>query len=366
MSLKVTCGFARVAVRQSKLFGVSENEVHRQKHRSISLTDRYEAFKENFEGDIVLTFKDFQQSASHVDKVFNTWKGGKTDQGEKQKFLNHFCINKWRRLASSGKEKHTLHGPCKGCIKEHAPFWNLFNKRVKCPRTRKALMTHETVCNITREVEIEGARQIFEQADAICRKQYKRPLTDVLPELHTTTAEQERSKRRKILREAREQLQQASAKNNKDLIVTYGSGESLNARRVRRLAEEFETKAEAEQRSKQRKEKEASGAVKALNRLGKFADFADFDKDGMKQEVMGFENGTTVNWSELARKYNVKGKGGERPSNAGQLIKLWLQEEGVDTERFNSGTGGERIRRARMLVRCAEEVEIVSILSLRG
>ncbi|XP_019632908.1 PREDICTED: uncharacterized protein LOC109476416 isoform X2 [Branchiostoma belcheri] len=352
MALKVTCGFARVAVRQSKLLRVSENEKSAQKHRSVCPTVRYEAFNEVFKSDTTLSFEDFCKSASHIDKVINGWMGSKTNREDKLKFLDHFKINNWKKLGSSEKAEHTMHGLCKGCCTNHKPFWNLYNKQIKCPKTRKALEFDDLNCQPTTfmklDVEEEGARQLFQQADKICKRQYKRPLSEILPELNITSAEQERSKRRKTMCKAREQIQKAAKRNNKDLDITYGSGESLGSRRVRRLAEEFENRHDAEERTKRRKEREAAGKLKPKDRLGNFGTLCNFDKENLKEEVLAYEDGKDVNWTQLAIKHGVRGKDGNVPGNAGQLVKLWLQSEGIDTDRFKASSTHEVLRKARI------------------
>ena len=70
--------------------------------------------------------------------------------------------------------------------------------------------------------------------------------------------------------------------------------------------------------------------------VGKFENM-DWDKDGMKEEVNSFGDGTSVNWSELARKYGVKNKAGKLAQNGGQIAMEWLKSEVVDVERFKKG-----------------------------
>ncbi len=61
----------------------------------------------------------------------------------------------------------------------------------------------------------------------------------------------------------------------------------------------------------------------------------EWDKDGLKEEVNSFGDGTLVNWSELARRYGVKNKTGQLAQNGGQIVMEWLKSEGVDVGRFN-------------------------------
>lgn len=59
-----------------------------------------------------------------------------------------------------------------------------------------------------------------------------------------------------------------------------------------------------------------------------------WDKQGLKQEVEGYEDGKAVNWSALAKKYNVTNQNGEMAGNGGQIIKEFLQSEGVNVNRL--------------------------------
>ena len=41
-----------------------------------------------------------------------------------------------------------------------------------------------------------------------------------------------------------------------------------------------------------------------------------------------------VNWSELARRFQIKNKNGELAQNGGQIAMEWLKSEGVNVKRF--------------------------------
>ena len=75
-----------------------------------------------------------------------------------------------------------------------------------------------------------------------------------------------------------------------------------------------------------------------------------WDKDGLKFEVESYEDGKFVNWSQLAKQYNITNTKGEIAENGGQIAKEWLKSVGVDTERFkryNVDSDGPRIRRKK-------------------
>ena len=52
-----------------------------------------------------------------------------------------------------------------------------------------------------------------------------------------------------------------------------------------------------------------------------------WDKEGMKAEVMRYPAGTLVNWTDLAKQYNILNKSGELAKNGGQIAQEWLNAE---------------------------------------
>ena len=99
----------------------------------------------------------------------------------------------------------------------------------------------------------------------------------------------------------------------------------------------FEPKAVAIARSED--DKASSERKKAKDHVGKF-DKMTWDKQQLKEEVEGYNDGHIVNWSNLAAKYNVCDKSGQLAKNGGQIVKSWLVSEGVDVSRY--GTENKR------------------------
>jgi hypothetical protein len=54
-----------------------------------------------------------------------------------------------------------------------------------------------------------------------------------------------------------------------------------------------------------------------------------WDKDALKLEVESYEDGKFVNWSQLAKEYNVTNTKGEIAENDDQIAKGWLKSVGV-------------------------------------
>lgn len=97
----------------------------------------------------------------------------------------------------------------------------------------------------------------------------------------------------------------------------------------------FESKEEATERSNLEKFQEK----KKKSPVGKF-DKMEWDQEAMKAEVMGYGDGTLVNWSELGRRYGIKNTSGNLAQNGGQIAFEWLKSEGVDVERLKKRQAG--------------------------
>ena len=53
----------------------------------------------------------------------------------------------------------------------------------------------------------------------------------------------------------------------------------------------------------------------------------NFNKAGLLHEVESYNDTTAINYSDLARKYNVLNSKGKPAKNGGQIIKEYLKEQ---------------------------------------
>ena len=72
-----------------------------------------------------------------------------------------------------------------------------------------------------------------------------------------------------------------------------------------------------------------------------------FDRERCIKLVEERNDEEKINYSELAAKLDVRHINGTKPSNGGQIIKGFLDENGVDVSRFGNINGGFRIRKRR-------------------
>ena len=120
----------------------------------------------------------------------------------------------------------------------------------------------------------------------------------------------------------------------------------------------FESIEEATVRSKDEAEREADGSKKKKVHVGNFENMT-WDKDGLKTEVTQYPDNKVVNWSALARTYNITNTNGNPAKNGGQIVKDYLKSVGVDTGRFKRAKNFDdskecRIRRKKLRLQGGE------------
>lgn len=126
-----------------------------------------------------------------------------------------------------------------------------------------------------------------------------------------------------------------------------------------RLASSYETKASA----KKRREKldldcpsEQSKNAKKDHSGNK--ENAAWDREGLKVEVLGYDDNHTVCWTELAKRYNVCNSQGCLARNGGQIIKEYLISEGIDVTQFTTKDRTKNIIRRRKRRALGGEISI--------
>lgn len=97
--------------------------------------------------------------------------------------------------------------------------------------------------------------------------------------------------------------------------------------------------------------------VKRKRHAGNF-EAMTWDKDGLKNEVEGYGDETKVNWSELARRYQIKNKKGQIAKNGGQIAQEWLISQGVNLHRFSRPSENERQPRRKKLKGLGGEISL--------
>ena len=118
------------------------------------------------------------------------------------------------------------------------------------------------------------------------------------------------------------------------VLRCLGNRQSYASRQEDRMASSFESRQAAKERRDLYMLQVREGKKKEKNHSGNLEKLAGLDN--LKLEVEGYTSGIEINWSALARKYNIRNKRGELAKNGGQIVKDWLVSQGMDVNQFNT------------------------------
>lgn len=129
------------------------------------------------------------------------------------------------------------------------------------------------------------------------------------------------------------------------LFRAYGVTLSLSCRQKLRMTSSFETKEQAKQRTENKIKK---GVKRKLDHVGKYDSYT-CDFEDCCNEVNNYSDDHIINYSDLARKFNLKNSFGNLPKNGGQILKEMLNSQGLDLSRLSCVKKRERsvIRRKK-------------------
>ena len=117
------------------------------------------------------------------------------------------------------------------------------------------------------------------------------------------------------------------------LYRCFGINQSLQKFRDERLALSYESKEAAKERTEKMIADEKSGKRKPKQHAVDFSKVT-WDKDALLKEVQSYPDGKIVNWSDLARKYNITNKKGKVGSNGGQIAQDFVINNGENVHHF--------------------------------
>lgn len=108
---------------------------------------------------------------------------------------------------------------------------------------------------------------------------------------------------------------------------------SLAERQRERLDKSYEPTQEAIERTKNENDLRRIGRKRPHDNVGKRENYS-FDKEKCLKDVKPLKENDPINFSEVARKYNLKNGKGVSPGNKGQVMKTLLKENGVQVEKL--------------------------------
>ena len=171
----------------------------------------------------------------------------------------------------------------------------------------------------SRKAEKQLAKRLLTEIDMQWEDRYEHSFTDMLPQNVPDTnltkkktkgerKKEERARKRKLV----EYINQQQAKNTTMSILA--EAESLSSYNRKRLACSFESPESAPKRSKSHSPKECS---------------LTWDVDAAMEELENFPEDSIINWSAMARKYEIPQK------NGGQILKETAQKHNIDVSKLD-------------------------------
>ncbi|CAB4002168.1 Hypothetical predicted protein [Paramuricea clavata] len=331
-----TCGFAKVIAWQleksTASTAIRSDGESLPKFRSRISKLHYENFIEAFsecKENYSISFATFQKRFQDLHTKFVKWNSRKIN--ERVKYLATFETEKWKKLPSSKKAEHSLQ-ECRGCSHSYSYEQSLFPVKSKqfnnCQDKNNFVTATQTANDVgeskakvkckKREVT-KAARELYAQINLQFQKICQVPLAQALVSVPELQLQQKKSKT-EMKKEKRDCYRKVKARieeewKETDILRCFGNRQSLKSRQKDRLAQAFEPRLSPEH-----------SQVPEIKRspVGIFDKMA-WDKDALKSEVESYENGKFVNWSQLAKDYNVTNTKGKIAANGGQIVKEWLK-----------------------------------------
>ena len=119
---------------------------------------------------------------------------------------------------------------------------------------------------------------------------------------------------------------------NDDIVLLLcsclGGYQSFNARQMEWLNSSFESLEDARDRVNRAAAEEDTGQRKKKNHFG------DYSRITWNKQVEGYHDDKEVNWSDIARRYQVTDSKRLPTKNGKQIAKGWLVTECVNVNRF--------------------------------
>ena len=219
----------------------------------------------------------------------------------------------------------------KNSLKKREPFTQL-NVTANKSISKSANTSHKP---LVKEIKKIG-QEIYKNFNKVCQENLGQSLADVLchvPEaqLQKKVSPAERKKKnRNIKRKFKTNVEETWQQN--DVNSHLEQRTSYRARNMQRFNQSFETPTDAKQRVAERKEKK----VKSHS-----PKYIAGDLEELLDDFHTWTPGKPINWTAKARQFNIKKKGGQdTPQNAGQLLKTYLKNQGLNITPFEKEGAG--------------------------
>lgn len=280
--------------------------------------------------------------------------------GEKNSYLETYNLMAWLQQSEHDRKSHAL-SDCPKCLETESGLHS--------SASADTLAMEDLSFTITKSILEEGltspqssnkkVEKFMNTLSPILKQKLDVNLNECVKKTFNLQSKENSTEKQKQsvkkLKENKTNIQNALFGATHDVERFLSSGTSYNQYERERLEKFFETSESAKELVEKKSKKIKLGLNKPKKHHGKFTSYV-FNKQAFLLEMKENKN-ENVNWSSLARKYTIKTKNGQFPANAGQILKQYAQDNGVDVNRFNrqktvSGRDiAQRIRRKYLRVR---------------
>ena len=105
------------------------------------------------------------------------------------------------------------------------------------------------------------------------------------------------------------------------------------------MASSFESKQAAKERHDKELADEVAGERHKQIHIGNFGNIT-WDCNALRTEVESYPDDAKVNWTALARQFQIRNNDGQIAKNGGQIAKDWLVHQGLNIQRFKRTQSG--------------------------
>ncbi|KAK3107278.1 hypothetical protein FSP39_010990 [Pinctada imbricata] len=273
------------------------------------------------------------QDYVHKTKYFN----GNNKNGERSRFVEHFSLQSWEKLPYSEKITHTYTN-CNPCQLLHSEYSSLHksysssNIPSACKSLGESISALQTNRSMSQKTGLQVIKSIVNVIQPVVEKnlniQFPKDVSSCISPSFTTMRDTTT-----VMKNVSSSISASLVADDTDVSHFLALNKSYSQHDKERIAMGFISTQEAESEKISRLEKEAKQKVQKKVHHGKFESYI-FEKDAVLQEVRNYPAGRPVNWTRLARNYNVT-INGKTPDNAGQVLKAFCKSQGVKTEQFN-------------------------------
>ena len=295
MSVIFSCGFSRVAVKESfhKPGSVAKETDPVQRWKNY-----LELLDESARAKLAVERTLFMKKSRIIYDLFR-----KMNSQNRNEYLQYFSLENWKALPESQKSEHTTSN-CDACQVHHFAMQSLFPNAAKLnPQklVQDALAENGNNGNSkvkpTQKAIKSAVKHIYSKIDAPFQKVFKVSFA----EAQTKVSELELQKKKNKIQKKRERRQRARQEKQKveeewskrDTETMLATRQSFSQRARQRKALYFETMEEAVVRVGKRKKQEDLGERKK-KRHSPPPNNVNFDKENLLQEVTNMKDGEKV------------------------------------------------------------------------